>query len=74
MPIFMVEQQLCRGTGTNGMTNVQQNPLGPAQLQVTYAANVQTNQGAAAQSGVWVSLFNPSTQTSGFIDFLRPGH
>ncbi len=84
-PDINQESTLCitRDIQTNGMTNVQQNPLGPAQavqgknftqmLQVTYAANVQTTQGAAAQSGIWVSLFNPSTQTSGFIDFYGPG-
>jgi hypothetical protein len=84
-PDINQESTVCitRDIQTNGMTNVQQNPLGPAQavqgknftqmLQVTYAANVQTTQGAAAQSGIWVSLFNPSTQTSGFIDFYGPG-
>lgn len=62
----------------NGLTNVMQEPQGGITtvqgknftqlLQINYTANRQTNQGTREQYGVWIDLFNPSTQIAGFIN------
>ncbi len=62
----------------SGLTNVVQEPQGvqtvrgnhfTQSLQVNYTANLQTNQGTMQLYGIWVTLFNASTQIFGFIDF-----
>jgi hypothetical protein len=65
-----------------GLTNVQQTPAGPVQtvqgnnfqqkLVVDYTANSQTNQGTSQVEGIWVTLFNSSTQTAGFLEVYSP--
>ncbi len=65
-----------------GLTNVQQTPAGPVvtiqgnnfqqKYVVEYTANGQTAQGTAQVEGVWVTLFNSSTQTAGFVDVYSP--
>jgi hypothetical protein len=65
-----------------GMTNVQQEPVGPVQTMqgknfqqqygIAYTGNIQNNQGTAAIEGVWTTLFNSSTQTLGFFDPFSP--
>jgi hypothetical protein len=65
-----------------GMTNVQQTPAGPVvtiqgnnfqqKYVVTYTGNIQTNQGTEEIEGVWVTLFNSATKTSGFLDIYSP--
>jgi hypothetical protein len=64
----------------SGMTNVQQSPLGPVQTiqgknfqqmyGVAYTGNIQNNQGTTAVEGIFVTLFNSSTQTVGIFDDL----
>ena len=63
-----------------GMTNVQQD--GSAQVQtiqgnnfqqllpIAYTGNMQTIQGTTEVEGVFVTLFNSSTQTCGFLNAL----
>jgi hypothetical protein len=62
-----------------GYTNVVQQPSGDGvqavqgknftqMLTVGYTADTQTNQGTVAVIGVWMDLFNPSTQLEGFVD------
>ena len=65
-----------------GLTNVQQDTSSQVQtvqgsnfqqaLVVGYTGNAQTNQGSQLLGGVWVTLFNSSTQTAGFINFFSP--
>jgi hypothetical protein len=80
MPDITVEAGFLTGQGTilSGLTNVVQEPQGvqtvrgnhfTQSLQVNYTANRQTNQGTMQLYGIWVTLFNASTQISGFIDF-----
>jgi len=38
-------------------------------LQVNYTVNRETDQGTMQLYGIWVTLFNASTQIAGFIDF-----
>ena len=62
-----------------GMTNVQQDTSAQVQtiqggnnfqqgLLIPYTGNIQNNQGTVEVEGVWVTLFNSSTQTAGFLD------
>jgi len=63
-----------------GMTNVQQDTSAPVQtiqgknfqqlLPIVYTGNIQTNQGTAQVEGLWLTLFNSSTQTAAFFDVL----
>ncbi len=71
---FMAGQDTLR----SGLTNVVEEPQGvqtvqgnnfTQSLQVNYTANRQTNQGTTQLYGIWVTLFNASTQIVGFIDF-----
>jgi hypothetical protein len=65
-----------------GMTNVQQDSSAQVQtiqgknyqqlLPIAYTANIQNNQGTVEVEGVWMTLFNSSTQTTGFLDALSP--
>jgi hypothetical protein len=40
------------------------------ELLVGYTADQQTNQGALQLTGVWIDLFNPSTQLGAFINLV----
>jgi hypothetical protein len=62
-----------------GLTNVQQDQSAQVQdvqggqnfrqsLTIPYTGNVQSNQGTAQNYGMWVILFNQSTNTSAFFD------
>jgi hypothetical protein len=63
-----------------GMTNVQQDTSAQVQtiqgnnfqqvLLIAYTGNMQTNQGTTEVGGIWVTLFNSSTQTAGFFGAL----
>ena len=63
-----------------GMTNVQQDTSAQMQtiqgnnfqqlLPIAYTGNMQTNQGTTEVEGVFVTLFNSSTQTAGFLNAL----
>ena len=64
----------------SGLTNVVEEPQGvqtvqgnnfTQSLQVNYTADRQTHQGTMQLYGIWVTLFNASTQIVGFIDFPR---
>jgi hypothetical protein len=65
-----------------GMTNVQQDSSGEVKtiqgnnfqqmITVTYTGNMQTNQGASEIEGLWVTFYNPLTQTSGFCNVYSP--
>lgn len=70
---YMINQAI----GLLGLTNVVQDPQGVQTVQgnnftqdlvVGYTANRQTNQGTTQLYGIWMTLFNPSAQISGFID------
>jgi hypothetical protein len=73
---LLINQQI-KGVG---LSDVQTDPQAQSQsvqgnnfqqlLPVNYTANLQTNQGTVQLYGIWVTLFNPSTHTSGFIDFF----
>jgi hypothetical protein len=63
---------------TNRLTNVIEEPQGvqtvqgknfTQSLQANYTANRQTDQGTMQLYGIWTTVFNPSTQIAGFIDF-----
>jgi len=63
-----------------GMTNVQQDTSAQVQtiqgnnfqqlLPIAYTGNIQTNQGTTEVEGVFVTLFNSSTRTCGFVNAL----
>jgi hypothetical protein len=65
-----------------GMTNVQQDTSAQAQtiqgnnfqqlLPIAYTGNIQNNQGTEQVEGVWVILFNASTQTLGLLNATSP--
>jgi hypothetical protein len=65
-----------------GITNVQQDHSAQVksirgnnfqQMLVTpYTGNMQSNQGAVQLEGIWVTLFNSSTQTAGFVNVYSP--
>jgi hypothetical protein len=65
-----------------GMTNVQQDHSAQVKsirgnnfqqmLIVPYTGNMQSNQGAVQLEGIWVTLFNSSTQTAGFVNVYSP--
>jgi hypothetical protein len=62
-----------------GLTNVQPQSLGPMRtvqgnnfqqiLGFSYTAYVQTDQGAGPTCGIWMVLFNPTAQRTGFVNF-----
>jgi hypothetical protein len=66
----------------SAQTNTQQTPVGPVQTiqgnnfqqkyVVSYTGDIQTNQGTEQIEGVWVTLFNSSTHTAGFLDIWSP--
>lgn len=71
---YLVNQSI-RG---QGYTNVQESPGQPQTLQgrnfqqlleIDYTADIQDNQGTMQVWGGWVTLYNPATQRSGFIQF-----
>jgi hypothetical protein len=65
--------------GADGYTNVVQVPQGGVQtlqgknftqsLQTNFTADIQNNQGVEQIWGIWVTLYNPSTQIAGSIEF-----
>lgn len=72
---FLINQNI----QNNGLTNVQQSPSQPQAVQgknfqqileVDYTANVQTNQGTGQIYGAWVTMYNSSTQMSGFFNLF----
>jgi hypothetical protein len=79
MPDITTEAGFMAGQATfSGLTNVVEEPQGvqtvqgnnfTQSLQVNYTANRETNQGTMQLYGIWVTLFNASTQIAGFIDF-----
>lgn len=63
------------------MTNVEQDPPKLKTIQgknfqqmlgVAYTGDVQTNQGAVEVEGLWVTLYNSATQTTGFVNIYSP--